>query len=71
MVCCLTEQQASGVRDRLEGWLAGRGLSLNQDLEAMCPGSARNDTRAVPPDPSEVVTSAVATVRSSSLTSTR
>jgi predicted ester cyclase len=36
----------------------------------MCPGSARKDARAVPPDPSEVVTSAVATVRSSSLTST-
>jgi RNA-directed DNA polymerase len=31
VVCCFTEQQASGVRDRLEGWLAGRGLSLNQD----------------------------------------
>jgi hypothetical protein len=26
----------------------------------MCPGPVRNDTRAVPPDPSEVVTSAVA-----------
>ena len=31
VVCCFTEQQAHGVRERLEEWLAGRGLSLNQD----------------------------------------
>jgi RNA-directed DNA polymerase len=31
VVCCFTEQQAAGVRERLAGWLAGRGLSLNED----------------------------------------
>lgn len=31
MACCYTEQQADGVRERLEGWLAARGLSLNLD----------------------------------------
>jgi RNA-directed DNA polymerase len=31
VVCCFTEQQASGVRERLARWLAGRGLSLNED----------------------------------------
>ena len=37
VVCCFTEQQASGVRERLEGWLAGRGLSLNQDKTRVVP----------------------------------
>jgi RNA-directed DNA polymerase len=37
VVCCFTEQQASGVRDRLEGWLAGRGLSVNQDKTRVVP----------------------------------
>jgi RNA-directed DNA polymerase len=31
VVCCFTRQQAEGVRERLAGWLAGRGLSLNED----------------------------------------
>jgi RNA-directed DNA polymerase len=31
VACCFTERQADGVRERLEEWLAGRGLSLNQD----------------------------------------
>jgi RNA-directed DNA polymerase len=31
VVCCFTEQQAAGVRERLAEWLAGRGLSLNED----------------------------------------
>jgi RNA-directed DNA polymerase len=31
VVCCFTQQQAEGVRERLAGWLAGRGLSLNED----------------------------------------
>src|SRR5260370_5299588 len=31
VACCFTEQQAVGVRERLKGWLAERGLSLNQD----------------------------------------
>jgi RNA-directed DNA polymerase len=31
VVCCFTRQQAQGVRERLKEWLAGRGLSLNQD----------------------------------------
>jgi RNA-directed DNA polymerase len=31
VVCCFTEQQAEGVRERLTGWLAERGLSLNED----------------------------------------
>jgi RNA-directed DNA polymerase len=30
-VCCFTEGQADGVREQLAGWLAGRGLSINQD----------------------------------------
>ena len=31
VTCCFTRQQAEGVRERLKGWLAERGLSLNQD----------------------------------------
>jgi len=31
VACCFTEQQAQGVRERLTGWLAERGLSLNED----------------------------------------
>jgi RNA-directed DNA polymerase len=31
VVCCFTERQAEGVRERLKEWLAERGLSLNQD----------------------------------------
>jgi RNA-directed DNA polymerase len=31
VACCFTERQAEGVRERLAGWLAGRGLSLNED----------------------------------------
>jgi len=31
VACCFTRQQAEGVRERLKGWLAERGLSLNQD----------------------------------------
>ncbi|HEV2636808.1 MAG TPA: group II intron reverse transcriptase/maturase [Actinocrinis sp.] len=31
VVCCHTRQEAEGVRERLVGWLAERGLSLNQD----------------------------------------
>jgi RNA-directed DNA polymerase len=31
VACCHTRQQAQGVRERLVGWLARRGLSLNQD----------------------------------------
>jgi RNA-directed DNA polymerase len=31
VACCFTRQQAEGVRERLTGWLAERGLSLNQD----------------------------------------
>jgi RNA-directed DNA polymerase len=30
-VCCHTRQQAEGIRERLAGWLAGRGLALNED----------------------------------------
>src|SRR6266852_4234151 len=30
VACCFTEQQAVSVRERLKGWLAERGLSLNQ-----------------------------------------
>ncbi|MBV9450866.1 MAG: group II intron reverse transcriptase/maturase [Streptosporangiaceae bacterium] len=30
VVCCFTRQQAESVRERLKGWLAGRGLSLNE-----------------------------------------
>jgi RNA-directed DNA polymerase len=29
--CCLTRQQAEDVRERLAGWLAERGLALNED----------------------------------------
>jgi RNA-directed DNA polymerase len=31
VACCFTEQQAEGIRERLTGWLAERGLSLNED----------------------------------------
>jgi len=31
VVCCFTEHQAEGVRERLTGWLAERGLSFNTD----------------------------------------
>jgi RNA-directed DNA polymerase len=31
VVCCYTRQQAEDVRARLAGWLAERGLSLNED----------------------------------------
>ena len=31
VVCCHTRQQAEAVRERLTGWLAERGLSLNED----------------------------------------
>jgi RNA-directed DNA polymerase len=31
VVCCHTRQQAEGIRERLAGWLAVRGLSLNKD----------------------------------------
>ena len=31
VACCFTERQAHGVRERLEEWLAERGLSINQD----------------------------------------
>jgi RNA-directed DNA polymerase len=31
VVCCFTERQAEGVREQLAGWLAERGLSVNQD----------------------------------------
>jgi RNA-directed DNA polymerase len=31
VVCCRTRQQAVSVRERLTGWLAGRGLSFNPD----------------------------------------
>jgi RNA-directed DNA polymerase len=37
VVCCFTEQQARGVRERLAGWLAGRGLSLNEDKTHIVP----------------------------------
>jgi len=30
-VCCHTRQQAEQVKARLEGWLAGRGMSINED----------------------------------------
>jgi RNA-directed DNA polymerase len=30
-VCCHTRQQAGQVKARLEGWLAGRGMSINED----------------------------------------
>ena len=30
-VCCHTRQQAESIRERLAGWLAGRGLALNED----------------------------------------
>ncbi len=31
VACCRTRQQADGVREKLAGWLAGRGLTLNED----------------------------------------
>jgi RNA-directed DNA polymerase len=31
VACCFTERQARSVRGQLEGWLAERGLSLNED----------------------------------------
>jgi RNA-directed DNA polymerase len=31
VACCFTEQEAESVRERLRGWLAIRGLSLNED----------------------------------------
>jgi RNA-directed DNA polymerase len=31
VVCCHTRQQAEAMREKLAGWLAGRGLSLNED----------------------------------------
>jgi RNA-directed DNA polymerase len=37
VVCCHTRQQAEGVRERLAGWLAGRGLSLNEDKTHVVP----------------------------------
>jgi RNA-directed DNA polymerase len=30
-VCCHSRRQAESVRDKLAGWLAGRGLALNED----------------------------------------
>jgi RNA-directed DNA polymerase len=30
-VCCLSRRQAESVRENLAGWLAGRGLALNED----------------------------------------
>jgi len=37
VACCLTRQQAEDVRGRLAGWLAGRGLSFNQDKTRIVP----------------------------------
>jgi RNA-directed DNA polymerase len=37
VACCFTEQQARGVREQLAGWLAGRGLSLNEDKTRIVP----------------------------------
>jgi RNA-directed DNA polymerase len=37
VACCLTRQQAEGVRERLTEWLAGRGLSFNQDKTRIVP----------------------------------
>ncbi len=37
VVCCHTRQQAEGVREQLAGWLAGRGLSVNQDKTRIVP----------------------------------
>jgi RNA-directed DNA polymerase len=37
VVCCHTKQQADGVREQLAGWLAERGLSLNEDKTHVVP----------------------------------
>jgi RNA-directed DNA polymerase len=37
VVCCFTEQQTEGVRERLGKWLARRGLSFNQDKTRIVP----------------------------------
>lgn len=37
LVCCFSGKQASGVREQLAGWLAGRGLSFNRKRPASCP----------------------------------
>jgi RNA-directed DNA polymerase len=31
VICCHSRQQAEGIRAKLAGWLAGRGLALNED----------------------------------------
>jgi RNA-directed DNA polymerase len=31
VICCHSRAQAEGARDKLAGWLAGRGLTLNED----------------------------------------
>jgi RNA-directed DNA polymerase len=36
-VCCHTRQQAEGIRERLAGWLAERGLALNEDKTRIVP----------------------------------
>ena len=35
VICCHTRQQAEDTRERLAGWLAGRGLALNEDKTAI------------------------------------
>jgi RNA-directed DNA polymerase len=37
VVCCHSRQQAEAIRARLEGWLAERGLSLNEDKTRIVP----------------------------------
>jgi RNA-directed DNA polymerase len=37
VVCCHTKAQAEGVRESLVGWLAERGLSLNEDKTRIVP----------------------------------
>ena len=37
VVCCHSRQQAEAIRARLEGWLAGRGLTLNEDKTRIVP----------------------------------
>ena len=37
VVCCHTRQQAEQVRERLAGWLAARGLSLNEEKTNIVP----------------------------------
>jgi RNA-directed DNA polymerase len=37
VVCCYTRQQAEQVRERLAGWLAARGLSLNEEKTNIVP----------------------------------